>query len=135
MKVKVFDGGYMPEHAHFDDAGYDLRTPIAFTLMPLESMVIDVKVAFQIPIGWFGELKSKSGLNVNFFVESCGGVLDASYRGSIKARIKNTSKHPYTFYRGDKICQVVFQQCGLFDLEQVDELDPSVSGRDADAVS
>lgn len=132
MKVQLLEGGYLPERAHFDDAGLDLRTPEAFTVVSFESYVVDLKVCVQIPVGYCGELKSKSGLNVKYFVESAGGIIDSSYRGSIRARIKNEGKEPYTFERGEKVCQLVIYPVGLFDVEQVDELDPSVSGRDKD---
>lgn len=130
MKVKVLEGGHMPERAHFDDAGIDFFTPEGFTLAPFDSRVVDLKVAVQIPIGYFGKLESKSGLNVKHGVVSCGGVIDSGFRGSIKVRIMNQGEDPYTFEKGDKIVQMVLLPCGLFDLERVDKLDPSESGRD-----
>ena len=60
MKYKVYDGGYPLERAHFDDAGIDMFTPETFTLEPSKSIVVDTKVAVQIPIGYFGKLESKS---------------------------------------------------------------------------
>lgn len=75
MNVKVFDGGYMPRRAHFDDAGIDLLTPEGFTLRPGESRVVDLKVGFEIPVGYFGKLESKSGLNVNHGVICPGEVV------------------------------------------------------------
>lgn len=130
MKYRVLPGGYKPERAHFDDAGIDLRTPVGFVLPAGCSAVIDLKVAFQIPIGYFGELKSKSGLNVNHNIQSMGGVIDSGFRGSIKARIANNGEEDYTFQPGDKIVQMVVIPCGLFDLEGVHNLDESESGRE-----
>lgn len=129
MKIKLFDGGIMPTRAHFDDAGIDLYAPQRVTIQPNGYAVIDLKVAVQIPVGYFGKLESKSGLNINHSVVSLGGVIDSSYRGSIKAKMYNFGVKPYTFHEGDKVVQMVLIPCGLPDLEQVDELDPSVSGR------
>lgn len=130
MNVKVFDGGYMPRRAHFDDAGIDLLTPEGFTLRPGESRVVDLKVGFEIPVGYFGKLESKSGLNVNHGVICPGGVIDSGFRGSVKVRMMNTGSEDYTFMRGDKVVQMVLIPVLLADLNEVDELTPSESGRD-----
>ena len=130
MNVKVFDGGYMPRRAHFDDAGIDLLTPEGFTLRPGESRVVDLKVGFEIPVGYFGKLESKSGLNVNHGVICPGGVIDSGFRGSVTVRMLNTGSKDYTFMRGDKVVQMVLIPVLLADLNEVDELTPSESGRD-----
>lgn len=132
MKVKVYEGGYLPERAHFDDAGIDLFTPEGFTLAPHGgSKVIDLLVSVQIPIGYFGKLESKSGLNVKKNIQTEGGVIDSGFRGTIKVRVTNNGDKPYTFEAGDKITQMVLIPVGLDDIVEVDELDPSESGRDA----
>ncbi|MDD6716952.1 MAG: dUTP diphosphatase [Firmicutes bacterium] len=130
MNIKLLENGIMPTRAHFDDAGIDLYTPSEFTLLPGMSQVVNTKVAVQIPIGYFGKIESKSGLNVRHNIQSAGGVIDSGYRGSIQVRITNNGQVPYTFERGDKLCQMVLIPVGLFDLTQVDELDVSESGRD-----
>lgn len=130
MKIKVYDGGYLPERAHFDDAGIDFRTPEQFTLEPNGgAKVIDLKVAVQIPIGYFGKMESKSGLMVKNGVVCAGGVVDSGFRGTIKVRMINNGDEPYTFEIGDKVVQMVLIPCGLFDIEPKEELDLSDSGR------
>lgn len=131
MKVMIEDGGYMPQRAHFDDAGIDFRTPEEFTLQPhVGSHVVDLKVRVQIPVGYFGKMESKSGLNVNHNIQSTGGVIDSGFRGSIKCRITNNGDQAYTFKQGDKIVQMVLIPVLLADLQQVPMLDDSISGRD-----
>lgn len=132
MKYKVYNGGYPLERAHFDDAGMDIRTPESFTLRPGKSIVIDTKIAVQIPVGYFGKLESKSGLNVNHSIITTGGVVDSGFRGTIKVKLYNFGKEAYTFQKGDKISQLVILPVLLCDLEQVDRLNDSESGRDAD---
>lgn len=132
MKYKVYNGGYPLERAHFDDAGMDIRTPESFTLRPGKSIVIDTKIAVQIPIGYFGKLESKSGLNVNHSIITTGGVVDSGFRGTIKVKLYNFGNDIHVFRVGDKISQLVILPVLLCDLEQVDKLDDSESGRDAD---
>lgn len=130
MKFKILDGGFLPTRAHFDDAGIDFRTPEAFTLAPNGgAKVVDLKVAVQIPIGYFGKMESKSGLMVKNGVVCAGGIVDSGFRGTIKVRMINNGDEPYTFEIGDKVVQMVLIPCGLFDIEPKEELDVSDSGR------
>ena len=64
MKIKLDDGAYMPERAHDTDAGLDIRSPIAATVFPKDSVIIDTGVHIELPNNTVGMLKSKSGLNV-----------------------------------------------------------------------
>lgn len=130
MKYKVYAGGYPLERAHFDDAGMDIRTPESFTLYPGHSIVIDTKVAVQIPVGYFGKLESKSGLNVKHSIITTGGVIDSGFRGTIKVKVYNFGDETYSFAQGEKISQLVILPVLLCDLEQADRLDDSESGRD-----
>lgn len=107
MKIMLDKGAYMPVRGHKDDAGLDLRTPIAFGIDPGGSAKIDTGVHFDIAPGLVGMLKSKSGLNVRFGITS-EGVIDAGYTGSIVAKLYNHGESPVVFSAGDKITQIVF---------------------------
>lgn len=128
VNVKLTDWAYMPERAHYNDAGSDLRTPVSFTLKAHESYVIDTGVAMQIPDGWYGKLESKSGLNVRSEVVTPGGVIDSGFRGTIVVRLHNQGNTDYKFAKGDKITQIVIQPCLLCDFQKVDALDPAERG-------
>lgn len=130
MKVKVLDGGKLPTRAHFDDAGMDFYSPEDFTIPAHGSYLIDLKVCVQIPIGYTGFMKSKSGLMTQKGVVCAGGVIDSAFRGSIKVRMENHSDSDYHFAKGDKVTQMVLLPCLLADIEEAKELDPSESGRD-----
>lgn len=108
--VMLDEGAYLPEHAHFLDAGYDLKTPERVVIHRGESEVIDTGVHIDIPEGVFGKLESKSGLNVNHGVVSHGGVIDSGYTGSIKVKLYNHGTKDYVFEKGDKIVQIIFHR-------------------------
>ena len=122
MKVKLDDGAYMPERAHPDDAGLDLRTREAFVLWPGHHHTFDTGVHLAIPHGFFGHIESKSGLNVNVSVVSCGGIIDENYTGSIAVKLYNFGKHDHVFIAGDKIAQLIIQPYLAPEMELVDEL-------------
>lgn len=60
----------------------------------------------EIPEGYVGMLKSKSGLNVKSGILS-EGVIYAGFTGSIVAKLYNHSDTPKHFEKGDKITQIV----------------------------
>lgn len=99
-------GGYTPSKAHEADAGFDLHTPVSVQVAPHSSTRIDTLVHMQIPHGYVGFLKSKSGLNVNHGITS-EGVIDSGYTGSIVVKLYNNSDMPMDFVVGDKITQIV----------------------------
>ena len=103
----------MPTRAHEWDAGIDLRSPISTYICDGESVVIDTGVHVQIPEGYVGMLKSKSGLNVKAGITS-EGVIDSGYTGSIVVKLyrrDSTTKEPYRIEVGDKITQLVILPC------------------------
>ena len=146
MKIVLDEGAKMPTRAHPWDAGLDLYTPIDYTVPPcytvysvdvfdhchIKTMVgsetVDTKVHMEIPEGYVGFLKSKSGLNVNHGLTADGGVIDAHYTGSIAVKLYNHTDKPYHFKAGDKIAQLVILPCLLPELELVDSLEETDRG-------
>lgn len=122
MKVKLDEGAYLPERAHATDAGADLRAREDCIIRACDSAVFDTGVHVEIPPGFVGMLKSKSGLNVKHGIIS-EGVIDAGYTGSIKVKLYNLSKDDYVVYAGDKITQLVIMPIGYnIHFELVDEI-------------
>lgn len=128
IKVKLDPGAYMPEKAHPDDAGYDLRAREAKAIPPHSSAIFDTGVHIQLPPGTVGMLKSRSGLNINYGIQS-EGVIDAGYTGSIAVKLYNHGPINYFVHAGDKISQLVILQ--LYDVGKisvVSRLDDSARG-------
>lgn len=111
MKINVMldENAIMPTKAHTADAGFDLYAPYDFEIRSGDSVVIDTGVHFEIPEGYVGFIKSKSGLNVKHGI-TCEGVIDSGYTGSVVAKLyrSNISPFIYSFKKGEKITQIVF---------------------------
>lgn len=127
MNVMLDPGAYMPESAYEWDAGYDLRTPKKAIVPPESSAVIDTGVHFEIPQGFVGLLKSKSGLNVK-----CGlvgeGVIDSGFSGSVVVKLYNHSYTSHAFETGDKIIQIIFVPIAKPTLVLVDSFGKTARG-------
>lgn len=130
MKIKLDPGAYMPERAHENDAGLDLRSPIKCRLYAGQAVVIDTGVHVQIPGGFVGMLKSKSGLNVKHDIVG-EGVIDSGYTGSIRVKLYNHGSESYMIDHGDKISQLVILPIITPDLELVSELEETERGAGA----
>lgn len=106
INVMLDKGAFPPIRCYNQDAGLDLCTPKDVTIKPGSHTVIDTGVHIEIPEGYVGMLKSKSGLNIRH--EIIGeGVIDAGYTGSIMAKLYNLGKSVMRFARGDKVIQLV----------------------------
>lgn len=141
IKVKLDKNAKMPEKAHASDAGYDLFAPYDFDVpatglyarngttlgMKVGSAIIDTGVHMQIPDGYVGMIKSKSGLNVKHGLIA-EGVVDSDYTGSIAVKLYNLSNEPYRFKKGDKITQIVVMPIPQTELVEVADLDETERG-------
>lgn len=142
IKVVLDEGAKMPYRAHAADAGYDLFAKEDF-VVPASSYsklykgsiverpeeVVDIGCAthdtgvhIEIPEGYVGFIKSKSGLNVKHGL-TAEGVIDSGYTGSIVVKIYNHTGESYTFNKGDKITQLVILPVLTSNLELVKTLD------------
>lgn len=121
IKIKLDEDAYMPIRAHDIDAGLDLRSPKRQVVWSRSREVIDTGVHVEIPPGYAGLLRSKSGLMCKHGILS-DGTVDAGYSGSIRVCVINTSDEPYTIERGDKISQLVIVPCRLDHVELADEI-------------
>ena len=127
MKIKLDSGAYMPTRAHDTDAGLDIRSPIAATVFPKDSVIIDTGVHIELPNNTVGMLKSKSGLNVKHDITS-EGVIDVGYTGSIVVKLYNHGNKPYSVKRGDKITQLVIMPIVYPNIELVENLEETERG-------
>jgi dUTP pyrophosphatase len=127
LKVILDEGAKMPTKAHEADAGFDLYTPTRQVIRPHDSVVIDTGVHIQIPEGYVGFLKSKSGLNVRYNLVG-EGVIDSGYTGSIVAKLRNSGDEFVILEEGQKCIQIVFLPIPFVQLEQVDSFEETERG-------
>lgn len=142
MKIMLDDGAKMPTRAHETDAGLDLYAMDDFivsgstasnAVVGWESAVIvgkaihDTGVHVEIPKGYVGMVKSKSGLNVKHGL-TAEGVIDCGYTGSIVVKLYNHTGKAYKFKKGDKIAQLVIMPIITPELELVSSLEETERG-------
>lgn len=126
MKVALDAFAYPLTKGHETDAGFDIRLPsdkgkqkVSF----FKPLIVDTGVYVDIPEGYVGFLKSKSGLNVKSAING-EGVIDAGYTGSIKVKLyRNSFFGKKVFEPGDKIIQLVILPIPKVEIDYVDSVD------------
>ena len=125
MRIKLDEGAFVPERAHEEDAGLDIKAVETKQISPGASAVFRTGVHIELPKGTCGLLVSKSGLNTKNSIVSTG-LIDEGYTGEIMVKLYNHGWRPYTVERGDKISQLVVLPC----LHPVVEIVSEISGGD-----
>ena len=96
---------YQTEHA----AGLDLRADEPVALAPGERALVPTGLALELPPGFEGQVRPRSGLALKHGVTCLNspGTIDADYRGEVKVILANLGQAPVRFERGERIAQLV----------------------------
>lgn len=116
----------LPEQGSAGSAGLDLRAAIdgEVTLAPLERRLVPTGLVLEIPAGWEGQIRSRSGLALRhgITVLNAPGTIDSDYRGEVGVILINLGREPVTLRRGERIAQLVLARCARVLWVEADEL-------------
>lgn len=132
IRVKLDEGAKLPSKAHEADGGFDIYARRGFCVFGTKGNSIgtgthDTGVHIEIPKGYVGLLKSKSGHNVKFGLTN-EGVIDSGYTGSIVVKLYNHTSEDFWFKEGDKVTQLVIVPIADARLIETDSLDSTERG-------
>ncbi len=126
LHPKAVIPGYMTEYA----AGMDLCTVIdaPVALAPGERILLPTGLAMEIPQGYEGQVRPRSGLALKkgLALVNSPGTIDSDYRGEIGIIIINHGSEPVEFLPGDRIAQLIIAPVARASLVEVVELNDSV---------
>ena len=119
-----------PRRAHATDAGLDLYARNPIVLEPGQRATVDTGVAVAIPPGHAGLVTARSGLAARngIGVVNSPGLVDAGYRGELRAVLINHGQERVEIKRGDRIAQLVIVPVATPEVTVVDELDSTDRG-------
>lgn len=128
MKVKrLTENAILPKCADNGSAGYDLFASQTYTIPPWSRMLVKTDIALEIYPTHYGRIAPRSSLSLKG-IDIGAGVIDSSYRGEIRVLLINSKQTAHTVTQGDRIAQIVFEQCFHFDFDETDELGLSERG-------
>jgi dUTP pyrophosphatase len=119
----------LPTRAHPGDAGLDLYASNAHLIMPGCITVVETDLAVDIPFGYEGQVRGRSGLafnNLIFCVHN--GTIDHGYQGPIKVLMQNASTKPFTIEQGTRLAQLIISPVMLWTPKAVESFTASVRG-------
>ncbi len=121
-----------PSYAHKGDSGVDLYAAEEYILKPMERKLIPTGLKIEIPYGYEGQVRPKSGLALNQGISHANavGTIDSCYRGEIKVPLINLSDKDYTVEKGKKIGQMIFAKVEEAIFEESEELSSTTRNED-----
>lgn len=128
INVKLSDDAKMPTYAYDGDAAMDL-VAISEKLYPLYAEY-ETGVAVEIPENHVGLLFARSSITskTGFILGNSVGVIDASYRGTIKFQFRHLPGSNVRYKVGEKIGQLMIIPRPKIELQEVGELSSSTRG-------
>ena len=119
-----------PRRSTYGSVGYDVFTPVSFTLQPQEQRTVFIDLAITPPEGCYTQLMSKSGLAVLYELEVKAGVIDPDYTGNIGVVLKNNSQSLFERVIGEPITQLLFIKVVTPEFVQVQNITLTQCGGD-----
>lgn len=133
---KLTDTATIPQYAHEGDMCFDLYAD-SVTLKHREDVPcveIGTGLAFEIPEGWGMKVYSRSGHGFKNHITLANGtgIIDQSYKGELKVKLKAEGAEGARFLnclkRGDRIAQAMLVPCPKVSFHVIDELSLSERG-------
>lgn len=114
LKVKRLEGetrGILPTKGSAKAAGLDIYTYEDRTLRSGQTHMFPTGIVFEIPEGFEGQIRSRSGLAAKHSVHvlNSPGTIDEDYTGEAKIILHNSGPNAYRVTAGDRIAQIVLK--------------------------
>lgn len=122
----------IPEKKSDRSAGYDLKAYLGKpkTIGPGERTLISTGIRLEIPPGYEGQVRPRSGLAIKhgITVLNSPGTIDSDYRGDVGVILYNTGDKEFTVHPGDRIAQIIFSPVHGVDFSVVSRLQSTSRG-------
>ena len=129
---KLRESAIAPEFAHgaAEDAGMDLYSSEEVELPPSEWRNVGTGICIEIPPGFEGQLRPRSGLarRHGLTLLNSPATIDPGYRGELRVTLINFGKEPYQIRPGDRIAQLVVARYASVRWELAESLETSLRG-------
>ena len=100
----------MPTRATSRSVGLDLYSPTSVLVPAHGKVLVDLGIALQIPMGYYGWIASRSGLAIHHYIHVGAGVVDPDYIGSIHVLLMNFSSQDHVMKKNHRIAQMILEK-------------------------
>lgn len=135
IKIKKLQHGSdlpLPSFATPGSSGVDLYAAVdkPLILQPGEISLIPAGIIVEIPPGYEGQVRPRSGLALKhgIGIVNSPGTIDSDYRGEVAVILINFGKSPFTILRGDRIAQMIFHRVEAATIVEVTKVNNTSRG-------
>ena len=120
----------VPKAAKAGDVAFDLYSVIDIEIKPGERYAVPTGIAIEIPIGYEGQVRPRSGLALKegVTVLNTPGTIDSGYRGEGKTIMINHGDTPFQITKGMRISQLAIRPVPKVMFIEVEELSETDRG-------
>ena len=126
--VKLILTACMPTHATSKSVGLDLYSPTNVLVPAHDKVLVDMGIAFQIPMGYYGWIASRSGLAIHHHIHVGAGVVDPDYTGSVHMLLMNFSSQDHVIEKNHSIAQMILEKVACPVICEVSQILPTECG-------
>ncbi|RKZ21669.1 dUTP diphosphatase, partial [bacterium] len=123
LKVKRLKDIPLPSYATPGSSGLDLYAAEDVEIPPGEFKLVGTGIAVEIPPGFEGEVRPRSGLAAKYGVTllNTPGTIDSDYRGEVKVVLINHGREIFHVRKGMRIAQLVIKKVERVEVCEVEE--------------
>lgn len=133
LKIRNTSHHPLPDYETEGASGMDIRAYVTepITLKALERTLVPTGLFVEIPVGYEGQVRPRSGLSIKHGISlvNCVGTIDSDYRGELKIPVINLSNETYTIQDGERIAQLVIASYERVKTVAVEELSDTERGK------
>lgn len=130
VKLRIEKGGFPLIKATAGSSGYDIKSAEEYTLKVGETYSVSTKLFMEIPMGFEGQVRPRSGLALKKQIQvlNTPGTIDSDYRGELKVILYNGGKEDFAINIGDRIAQLVFCPVSMLSIVSAEDLTETERG-------
>ncbi len=127
---KLRPDAQIPKSARPGDVAFDLFSVIDYELEPGARFAVPTGVAMEIPSGYEGQVRPRSGLAIRDGITTLNtpGTIDSGYRGEVKVILINHSDVVFHISKGMRMAQLAIRSVPHTKFIEVDSLEDSERG-------
>ena len=108
--MKLLPTACLPTRATPNSVGLDLYSPTSVLIPAHDKVLIDMEIAFKIPMGYYGQIAPRLGLAIHHHIHVGAGVVDPDYTGSVHILLLNLSSQNHAIEANHCIAQLILEK-------------------------
>ena len=128
LYMKLLPTACTPTCAIPKSIGLDLYSPTRVLVPVHDKVLINMEIAFQIPMGYYGQIAPRSGLALHHHIHVGAGVVDPNYTSPVQVLLLNFSHQNHTIEVNNHIAQLILERIAYPILCEVPQIPPTEHG-------